>query len=66
MSQKEIIVTVERDGQVAIEASGFQGQGCTKATEQLEIALGGGPQKQKRKPKPDFYATHSGSNFQRN
>lgn len=37
---KEVIVTVEADGTVKIEAVGFQGQACEKATRAIEQALG--------------------------
>lgn len=51
----EIIVTVTPAGSVSIDAKGFSGSGCAKATEQLEIVLGGQGAKSKKK-KPEFFA----------
>lgn len=52
--QKQIVVTVEADGVTSIDAVGFKGSSCTKATEQLEVVLGGGLQGKKKK-KPEFH-----------
>ncbi len=52
---KELVIDISPAGTVKIEAKGFQGQGCAKATEQIEIALGGVAAK--KKPKPEFYQT---------
>ena len=49
---KEITVDVETDGSLSIDAEGFTGADCEKATEFLEQALG---QEQKRKRKPEYY-----------
>ena len=40
MTQKTIEVVVAPDGSIHIEAMGFQGADCEKATAFLEIALG--------------------------
>ena len=40
MSQKQIIVIVNPDGNISIEASGFKGPACAKATAALEEAMG--------------------------
>lgn len=50
---KTITVEVKEDGSIKIEAAGFTGNACTKATEAIEKALGvaSGP----RKHKPEFY-----------
>lgn len=53
-----ITVEVSAAGTVKIDAEGFTGTGCAAATEQIEIALGGGASK-KRKEKPEFYAPAS-------
>ena len=37
---KAIIVNVDPEGRVEIEAVGYKGQSCKKATEALEKALG--------------------------
>lgn len=55
MSQ-EIIVDVSAAGTVKIEANGFTGTSCAKATEQIEIAIGGAAVK-KKDPKPEYYQT---------
>jgi len=36
----EIIVTVKKNGNLKINANGFEGKECTKITEPLERALG--------------------------
>ena len=45
-----IVIDISPAGSVKIDAQGFQGSGCAKATEQLEIVLGGGTAKKKTKP----------------
>lgn len=52
--QKKIEITISPIGESKIEAIGFQGCGCTQATEPLEIVLGGGVKK--KTPKPEMYA----------
>lgn len=56
---KQIIVDISPEGNVKIDASGFQGVGCAKATEQLEIVLGGGEATSKKKKKPEFFQSPS-------
>lgn len=48
---EEIIIDISPAGGIKIEAQGFTGSACAKATEQIEIVLGGGA---KRKEKPEF------------
>lgn len=50
---KTITVEVKEDGSVKIEAAGFTGSACEKATEAIEKALGtpSGP----RTKKPEYY-----------
>ena len=50
---KTIIVDISPAGNVTIDAQGFTGEECVKATEQIEIALGG---EMKRDTKPEFHA----------
>lgn len=50
---KTIEVIVSPDGEVKIEAVGFSGSSCTKATEALEKALGVTKSKTKKK---EFWA----------
>ena len=49
---KTIEVIVQTDGSLKIDAVGFQGADCEKATRFLEQALGRATGKQK---KPEFY-----------
>lgn len=65
--QKNVEIVVARDGTVNIEANNFKGVGCKDATRELEMVLTGGNNANKdQKPKPDFYATITGSNTLRN
>lgn len=52
---REIIVDINHIGDVKIDAQGFTGNSCSKATEQLEVVLGGGMAK-KKDTKPEYYA----------
>lgn len=54
---KQIVVTVDAEGQVSIEAVGFRGQSCEKATAALEQAMGIVKSKDK---KPDWYVQEVG------
>ncbi|MDB6017689.1 MAG: hypothetical protein JWR19_2178 [Pedosphaera sp.] len=49
---KTITVEIDANGQVTIEAAGFKGNACEKATEALEKALG---VPSNRKKKPEYY-----------
>lgn len=55
MAQKQVIIDITAAGSVKVEAQGFKGVGCDKATEQIEIAIGGVGVKKKTK-KPEYYA----------
>jgi hypothetical protein len=48
-----IKVDISPAGNIKIEAEGFIGAGCAKATEQIELVLGGGTAK--KTPKPEYY-----------
>lgn len=37
---KQLIVDISNEGEIKIEAVGFHGKGCHKATEAIETALG--------------------------
>jgi hypothetical protein len=52
MNKKQIIIQVSPTGETTIEAVGFKGQSCERATAALEQALG--LIKSKRK-KPEYY-----------
>ena len=56
MTQKTIEVVVAPDGTIRIEAMGFQGADCEKATAFLEIALGVTGRKTK---KADYFIRNS-------
>jgi hypothetical protein len=51
---EELIIDISPAGNTKIEASGFTGAGCAKATEEIEIALGGMGARKKTK-KPEYY-----------
>jgi hypothetical protein len=55
---KQVIVDISPAGSVKVEAQGFNGVGCDKATEQIEIVLGGAGAKSKKR-KPEFFAAPS-------
>ncbi len=57
---QQVIVTVSPAGTVQIDAKGFKGNSCEKATEQLHVVLGGAAVDKKRKP--DFFATNTAGN----
>jgi len=57
---KEIVIDISPAGSVSVEANGFKGKGCAKATEQIELVLGGQGGR-KRKEKPEYFAP-TGSN----
>lgn len=50
---KQVIITISATGEVEIEAVGFKGNACEKATEALEKAMG---TPGKRTKKPEYYA----------
>lgn len=51
---KQVIIDISPAGTVKIDAVGFKGRGCAKATEQIEVVLGGKPATKKKKP--EFFA----------
>jgi hypothetical protein len=53
-----IEITFNKDGSTSVDAKGFSGSGCEKATEQIEIVLGGSGQK-KKTTKPEYFAPAS-------
>ncbi len=55
VDNRNVTVDISPAGDVVIEANGFNGVGCQKATEQIEIAIGGRAKKT-RKAKPEYYA----------
>ncbi len=48
----KIIIRITRDGEVKIEAKGYKGEGCLKATEPFERAFG---DVKKRELKESYY-----------
>ncbi len=55
MNKGTIIIDISPAGGIKIDVDGFKGKACAKATEQIELVLGGGAVK--RKEKPDYYAS---------
>lgn len=55
---KQIKVTVNEDGSLEIEAVGYKGNACEKATAALEKALGVAG---KRTKKPEYYQANEQS-----
>lgn len=55
MNKPHVVVDISPAGSVSVDAKCFQGSDCAKATEQIEIVLGGGGRKTKKK-KPEFHA----------
>lgn len=52
---KKVLVTIEADGSSKVDAVNFMGKGCAKATEAIELTLGGGaPGNSSDKRKPEF------------
>ncbi len=64
MNTETIMVNVSPAGSVKIEASGFRGQSCEKATQQLEVVLGGGV-KRTRKPEYSLPPTNTAQSIKR-
>ena len=56
---QQVVVTVTPAGSVKIDAIGFKGGACEKATEQLHVVLGGNAQAGSKKRKPDFFAMNA-------
>ena len=52
MNQRTIEIIIGTDGQLSIDAVGFRGADCEKATAFLEQALGKNTEKQR---KPEYY-----------
>ena len=55
--EKSIVIDITPAGNATIEANGFEGCGCTEATEQIEVVLGGG--QMKKTPKPEMFMPSS-------
>lgn len=56
----QILIDISPTGDIKIDAQGFQGTSCAKATEQIELVLGG--QEVKKDPKPEYYVPAGNSN----
>lgn len=50
MDKQTITIDISPAGSIKIDANGFTGTACDKATEQIELVLGGGQVKKKSKP----------------
>lgn len=50
-----LTIDIDADGSVHMDAKGFTGNACAKASEQIEAVLGGNGEVKKKK-KPEFFA----------
>jgi len=55
MSGKKVVVTITKEGEIKIEAVGYSGNGCLKATEPFEQAFG---TVEKKTLKDEYYHSH--------
>lgn len=62
---KQIVIEITPAGSVKVDAQGFNGVGCDKATEMIEIAIGGAGAKKKTK-KPEYYQGGGAANHNKN
>lgn len=53
---RTIEVTIDPEGIVSVEATGFRGNACEKATKEIEEALG---LQKGRKKKPEYFALNA-------
>lgn len=58
-TQPQIVLEISPAGSVTVDAQCFVGANCAKATEQIEIVLGGQGAK-KSKKKPEFFKQSGG------
>lgn len=58
-TKPQIVIEVSPAGSVTVDAQCFTGANCAKATEQIEMVLGGQGQK-KSKKKPEYFASSGG------
>lgn len=58
MNIEEIEIIIGKDGKIQLETSGFSGEGCLKATEELEALLGN--RLISREQKSEIYAVTAG------
>ncbi len=56
MSGKKVVVTITKEGEIKIEAEGYEGSGCLKATEPFEKAFGA---VKGRTLKDEYYHSHT-------
>lgn len=62
---KQIEITIHPDGTSTVDAVGFQGVGCSAATEAFELALAGpGNDNKDDRKKPEFYAASATNTHQ--
>ncbi len=53
---KQIVINIAETGELTIEAVGYKGSACEKATKAMEQALG---TPGKRSKKPEYYQTNT-------
>lgn len=59
MSGEQVVVNISPAGLVSVDAQGFTGTSCDKATEFVELTLGGSGSR-KRENKPEYHLPESG------
>lgn len=62
---KQVVIDITPAGSVKVEAQGFNGVGCDKATEMIEVAIGGAGSKKKTR-KPEYYVPGGQANQNKN
>lgn len=62
---KQIVIDITPAGSVKVDAQGFNGVGCAKATEMIEVAIGGSGAK-KSKKKPEYFVPGGQANSNKN
>ncbi len=62
---KQIVIDISAAGSVKMDAQGFNGVGCEKATQAIEIAINGEVVKSKKK-KPEYYSGAGGTTQNKN
>jgi len=62
---KQIVIDISPAGSVKIDAQGFNGVGCSKATEMIEVAIGGAGIRKSTK-KPEYYVPSGQNNQNKN
>jgi len=59
MAKKEIIIDIDENGEISMEAMGYQGKGCHEDISKFLKALGN---RKSTKKKPEYYQKRVGVN----